>query len=315
MTIATSTDWTVTRDNIITYAYRKIGVVSEDGTPSTAQYTHGAMLLNGIVKSWNASLGMPLWSLKTAYLLPVSGTSQASIGTGGGHVTASYTTTTLSAASATSDTTIDVSTAPGSINGYYIGVELDNGDMHWTTVNGNPPSTEVTLTTGVSSAASSGNRVYYYQTKLARPLRVTKAYSKEVAGDSDTPIEIITSHEYMELSIKSTESYPIKLYYDPQIDPGIVNFWPRFSNGDRIVVMQVVRPLGDFDATGDNPDFPQEWNLPLILELACLLAPDYGLEPVAQGLLRKQADKWIDMVSQNDYEEGTIQFTPNLSMR
>lgn len=315
MTISTSVDWTVTRDNIITYAYRKIGVVSEDGTPSTAQYTHGAMLLNGLVKSWNASLGMPLWSLKTAYILPVSGTSQATIGASGGHVTASYATTTLSADSATSDTTIDVTAVTGISNGYYIGVELDNGDMHWTTVNGAPSGTTVTLTSGVSSAATSGNRVYCYQTKMARPLRITKAYSKEVASDADTPVDMITSHEYMALSIKSTESYPTKLYYDPQIDLGVANFWPRFSNGDRIVVIQCVRPLGDFDATGDNPDFPQEWNLPLILELACLLAPDYGLEPVAQGLLRKQADKWIDMVSQNDYEEGPIQFAPNLSMR
>jgi len=315
MTIATSIDWTVTRDNIITYAYRKIGVVAEDGTPSAGQYTHGAMLLNGLVKSWNVGLGMPLWSLKTGYILPVSGTSQVSIGTGGGHTTASYVTTTLTADSATSDTTINVTSVTGIANGYYIGVELDDGDIHWTTVNGAPAVLEVTLTAGVASAASSGNRVYCYQTKLNRPIRITKAYSKDVASDADTPIQIITSHEYAELSLKSTESYPIKLYYDPQIDPGVVNLWPRFSNGDRIVVFQYVRTLGDFDATGDNPDFPQEWNLPLILELSCLLAPDYGVDPVIQSILRKQADHWINMVTQNDYEEGPIQFTPNLTMR
>lgn len=313
MAISTSVDWTTTRDDIITYGYRKIGVVAEDGTPSSAQYTHGAMLLNGIVKSWNVGLGMPLWALKTGYILPTTDTSSINVGPTGGHATNTYVTTTLSANSATSDTTLDVTTVTGIANGYYIGVELDDGTMHWTTVNGAPSGNEVTIASGVASAAASGNRVYCYQTKINRPLRITKAFTRDVVSNSDTPVDMITSHEYMELGDKTVESYPTRMYYDPQLTNGIANIWPRWSNLDRIIVFQYNRPLGDFDGSTDNPDFPQEWHLPIILELACLLAPDYGVDLNQQQLLRRQADKWIDMVANHDYEEGSIQFTPNTS--
>lgn len=311
MAIATSVDWVLTRDDIITAAYRKIGHVAEDATPSTAQYTHGALLLNGIVKSWNVALNMPLWAMKTGYILPVSNTNQILFGTGGGHATLSYATTTLSSAAAASATTIVVSSTTGIVNGYYIGIELSNGDMHWTTVNGAPSGSNVTITAGLASSTSAGKRVYCYQTKLLRPLRVTKAQTKDVTSDTDTPMEIITGHEYMDLTVKSQESYPLKLYYDPQIDPGAAYIWPRFANGSRIIEMQFHRPLGDFDGSTDNPDFPQEWHLPLILELACTLAPDYGLGAEQFSILRKQADKWIDMVSQGDNEEGSIHFAPD----
>ena len=312
MATSGSVDWTVTRDEIIKAAYRLV-VSDEDFTPTTNQTNNAALLLNGIVKSYNASLGMPLWALNYAFILPVSGTYAATIGSG--HVTASYTRTTLSADSAANDTTIDVTSASGISSTYYIGVELDDGDMHWTTVNGAPSGTTVTLTAGVASAASSGNNVYCYQTKLNRPLRIVQAYS--IVGDvlsstSDIPVTMVTTEEYLKLSNKSQEMYPLYLNYEPLL-AGTVKFWPRFSNGERVVVIRYHRALEDFDATGDTPDFPQEWNLPLIYELAVALAPTYNVEVTKLSTLRKERDKWVSEVSENDYEEGSIYFQPSYS--
>ena len=312
MATSGSVDWTVTRDEIIKAAYRLV-VSDEDFTPTTNQTNNAALLLNGIVKSYNASLGMPLWALNYAFILPVSGTYAATIGSG--HVTASYTRTTLSADSAANDTTIDVTSASGISSTYYIGVELDDGDMHWTTVNGAPSGTTVTLTAGVASAASSGNNVYCYQTKLNRPLRIVQAYS--IVGDvlsstSDIPVTMVTTEEYLKLSNKSQEMYPLYLNYEPLL-AGTVKFWPRFSNGERVVVIRYHRALEDFDATGDTPDFPQEWNLPLIYELAVALAPTYNVEVTKLSTLRKERDKWVSEVSENDYEEGSIYFQPGYS--
>lgn len=312
MATSGSVDWTVTRDEIIKAAYRLV-VSDEDFTPTTNQTNNAALLLNGIVKSYNASLGMPLWALNYAFILPVSGTYAATIGSG--HVTASYTRTTLSADSAANDTTIDVTSASGISSTYYIGVELDDGDMHWTTVNGAPSGTTVTLTAGVASAASSGNNVYCYQTKLNRPLRIVQAYS--IVGDvlsstSDIPVTMVTTEEYLKLSNKSQEMYPLYLNYEPLLT-GTVKFWPRFSNGERVVVIRYHRALEDFDATGDTPDFPQEWNLPLIYELAVALAPTYNVEVTKLSTLRKERDKWVSEVSENDYEEGSIHFQPSYS--
>ena len=312
MATSGSVDWTVTRDEIIKAAYRLV-VSDEDFTPTTNQTNNAALLLNGIVKSYNASLGMPLWALNYAFILPVSGTYAATIGSG--HVTASYTRTTLSADSAANDTTIDVTSASGISSTYYIGVELDDGDMHWTTVDGAPSGTIVTLTAGVASAASSGNNVYCYQTKLNRPLRIVQAYS--IVGDvlsstSDIPVTMVTTEEYLKLSNKSQEMYPLYLNYEPLL-AGTVKFWPRFSNGERVVVIRYHRALEDFDATGDTPDFPQEWNLPLIYELAVALAPTYNVEVTKLSTLRKERDKWVSEVSENDYEEGSIYFQPGYS--
>lgn len=312
MATSGSVDWTVTRDEIIKAAYRLV-VSDEDFTPTTNQTNNAALLLNGIVKSYNASLGMPLWALNYAFILPVSGTYAATIGSG--HVTASYTRTTLSADSAANDTKIDVTSASGISSTYYIGVELDDGDMHWTTVNGAPSGTTVTLTAGVASAASSGNNVYCYQTKLNRPLRIVQAYS--IVGDvlsstSDIPVTMVTTEEYLKLSNKSQEMYPLYLNYEPLLT-GTAKFWPRFSNGERVVVIRYHRALEDFDATGDTPDFPQEWNLPLIYELAVALAPTYNVEVTKLSTLRKERDKWVSEVSENDYEEGSIYFQPSYS--
>lgn len=312
MATSGSIDWTTSRDEIIKAAYRLV-VSDEDFSPSTNQTNNAALLLNGIVKSWTASLGIPLWALGYGFILPVSGTYFATMGSG--HVTTSYVNTTLSADSATNDTTIDVTTVTGISNTYYIGVELDNGDMHWTTVNGAPVGNVVTLTTGVASAASSGNNVYCYQTKMGRPLRITQAYTIQgttTTSQSDIPVELITGEEYLKLSNKSSEGYPLYLNYEPTMT-GTVRFWPRFSNGERVIVIRYHRTLEDFDATGDTPDFPQEWNLPLIYELAVALAPTYNVEVTKLSTLRKERDKWVSEVSENDYEEGSIYFQPGYS--
>lgn len=310
MSTSGSVDWNATRDDIIKAAYRKV-LVDEDFSPSTNQTNNAALLLNGIVKSWTASLGIPLWALGYGFILPVSGTYFATMGSG--HVTTSYVNTTLSADSATNDTTIDVTTVTGISNTYYIGVELDNGDMHWTTVNGAPAGNVVTLTTGVASAASSGNNVYCYQTKMSRPLRILQAYTVQgttTTSTSDIPARVVTTEEFLQLSNKSSEGYPLYVNYDPLIT-GVVRFWPRFSNGERVIVIRYHRTLEDFDATGDTPDFPQEYFLPLVYELACALAPDYALSGEKYKILRHEADRWLNSVAQNDYEEGSIIFQPN----
>jgi len=313
MATSGSIDWTTSRDEIINAAYRLV-VSDEDFTPTTNQTNNAALLLNGIVKSYNASLGMPLWGLNYGFILPFTtsyGTSTVS-----GHVTSSYSTTTLTADSPTSDTTLTVSSITGFTNGDSIGVELDNGDMHWTTINGVPSGSVITLTTGVPSTATTGNYVYAYTTRLSRPLRVLQAYTvinSVTTSSSDIPVRIVTTEEFLTLSNKTTEQYPLYLNYEPLLGNGTFKIWPRFSNGDRVVVIRYHRALEDFDATGDTPDFPQEWNLPLIYELAVALAPTYNVEVTKLSTLRKERDKWVSEVSENDYEEGSIYFQPGYS--
>ncbi len=312
MSTSGSVDWTVTRDEIIKAAYRLV-VVDEDFTPTTNQTTNASLLLNSIVKSYNASLGMPLWAMSYGFILPFSTAYNISVGS---HVVSTYVTTTLTADSAATDTTLTVTSISGFSDTNQIGVELDDGSIDWTTISGAPSGSTITLAAGVTSAASSGNRIYAYATssRIKKPLRILQAYTivgSTTISESDVPVRIITTEEFLTFSNKNQEQYPLYLNYEPLIDSGTFRVWPRFGSGERVVLFRYHRMLEDFDAGTDTPDFPVEWNLPLIYELAILLAPTYNMEIAKLSTLRRERDKWVSEVSDNDYEEGSIHFSPS----
>lgn len=70
--------------------------------------------------------------------------------------------TTLSSGATTNATSLSVASATGILNGQSIGILLDSGAWHWTTVNGAPSGNTVTIATGLPSAAASGKRVLTY---------------------------------------------------------------------------------------------------------------------------------------------------------
>lgn len=81
MATSGSTNYTTTRDTIITRALRIIGAYGQGATPSTAAITEGAEALNDLVKEWQAD-GMPLWKVTTITPFSLTATEQYSIGSG-----------------------------------------------------------------------------------------------------------------------------------------------------------------------------------------------------------------------------------------
>jgi len=307
MSTSGSTDFAITRDNLINLAHQHVGLIGEGESASTNQTTEAALLLNMIVKARQAD-GMPLWALKRGYILPITGVS--SITAGSSHVVTSYVTTTLTADSAASDTTLTVTSITGISNAHVIGIELDDGSVDWTTVNGAPSGTTVTITTGVTTLASSGNRIYTYATtaRVTRPLKILSANRLTSSDDISAPIRVIPKDEYFNLTNRTQEGQITQLYYDPQLT-GVFYFWPRFQNGDTVIEFTYHRPYEDFDATGDNPDFPQHWYMPLMLELAWVLAPKGGLPIEERSALFKEAQFYIEQARQGDPEQGSFYIT------
>ena len=80
MTTSGTTTYSVNRDQVITAALRKIGVVAQGETATTDQITEGAFALNLLVKAWEAD-GMPLWALRTTAIPLTAGKTSYSIGT------------------------------------------------------------------------------------------------------------------------------------------------------------------------------------------------------------------------------------------
>jgi hypothetical protein len=67
--------------------------------------------------------------------------------------------TTLGGAEAAAQTDLTVAAITGVASGDIIGILLDDGTTHWTTVNGAPSGSTITITAALPSDAASGNRV------------------------------------------------------------------------------------------------------------------------------------------------------------
>jgi hypothetical protein len=175
MTTSNSVDFSVSRDDIIKAAMQQVGILGEGVSPNSTQLTEKGIILNMIVKARMAD-GMPLWALKTGYVLPQTGTSSVSIGPTGGHATLTYTATTTSAAAILDAQTIVITSATGFTIGYNIGIELSDSTMQWTTIS-NLVGTTVTLGAVLTAAVSSGAQVYAYQNQTSKTLKNTKCIS------------------------------------------------------------------------------------------------------------------------------------------
>ena len=81
MTTSGTTSFSVSRDDLIKGALRKIGVVAQGEVPTADQYTEAAFALNLLVKAWQVD-GMPLWALRTTAIPLTTNVNSYEIGTG-----------------------------------------------------------------------------------------------------------------------------------------------------------------------------------------------------------------------------------------
>ncbi len=277
MATSGSVNFSVSRDDLILAAYQHVGTLGEGDTPSSAQTTEAALLLNMIVKARMAD-GMPAWALKRGYILPFTGASSISLG-GSTQAVTSYVTTTTTAATAAAGSTVTLTSVTGISNGYNIGIWCTDNTIQWTTVNGAPAGLVVTLTDALTVGCASGARIFVYQTgnRITKPLRILQVNIENVDTDVSRPINAISSQEYYDLGERTVASTPNQYMVDVQLSTTDFYIYPRMATTDEIFSITFHRPFEDFDASSDTPDFPQEWYLALMLELAVLLGPKAGL--------------------------------------
>ena len=293
-----SVDFSLTRDNMIARAFEMAGIINEGGTPSSTQLTIGAQLLNMAVKQWSGTAdfsGQKMQSRKRAYLFLSEDNAIYTLGptttqTGTTNKWASsYVTTTLSAAEAASQTVISLTSITGISDTDRIGIELDDGTIHWSVVSGSPSAGTATIANALASAAASGNRVFTYATtnQGRRPLSILTASLRSFDSNnvpSDVPINAHTILERYEANTsKATDSDPSEMYYEATLTDGTayLNYEP--SDVAKIIRCVYLSPIEDFDAAGDTPDFSQEWYLPFVIKLGMLTCINYRM-PITQDM-------------------------------
>jgi hypothetical protein len=305
MAVSGSKDYSITRAKIIEGALRKLGVYDQGGSVSGDETSAAAQALNLMVKEWVAR-GIDIWLRDEVTLFLQPGTQSYSLGSA--YMTASYVETTLSSAASTSATNLSVTSSTGMTAGDNIGIKLDNDNIHWDTIASVGSSTQVTITSGLASAAASGKKVYAYTTTAGRPTKIVSAYRRDKNG-IDTHVEVIGEAEYRSLSNKSSEGPPVCVWYQPTLTTGTLYVWPvdGGANWDRIALSAQYYP-DDFDAASDNPQFPIEWGNVLTWSLAAELASEYGIPAQEQRTLWQTAEFKLSELLAYDVENASVEF-------
>lgn len=311
MATSNSSNFDLTRDQIIKIALRKIGAIATGETPDAQTINDCSDQLNALVKSLVAT-GLHVWteSEATVFIQPRQATY--TIGTGSpDHITETYTATTLASAAALGAGTISVSSASGIATTYSIGIVLDDGTVFWTTVNGAPVGTTVTLAATLTDSASAGNAVYVYQTGIVRPLRVVNARRYNYASQLDTQMLVLSRIDYQNMPNKQNTGVVTQWFYDPRggsNTTGRLYVWPAPVDATNAVKITWWRPIQDFDTASNNSDLPVEWLDALIWNLAYKMAPEYDCSPQRYAMLKEQAAISLDNVAGWDREPESYLF-------
>lgn len=326
MATSRSVDFNQTRSEIIKDSLLLIGAIAAGETPSAEETDDAARALNRMVKAWQAK-GVHLWSWREATLFLEKGTVRYLLSTASDGDRASLFTvkTELSADAASGATSISVDSITGFASGddlggvglgtgiKNIGIEQDDGTLLWAFVSGTPSGTTIALDTALTDAASTDNHVYGYKnaSKLDRPLRVTNVRRRDEAGN-DIPILTFSRSEYFDTPNKTTESKTTQIYYDPQLSLGVMYLWPAPDDVKDRLLFDGAFPLEDFDAAGNNPDFPQEWLDALVYGLGDRLAPSFGVPLPERQDIRMQAREFLNDMMDWDVEPEPTYFQPDL---
>lgn len=303
MAFSGSKNFSVTRAEIIAAILRKVGAADAGETPDAGEGADAAFALNLVVKELSArGIDLPWRETITLFLQP--NTQSYTIGLTGDHATTSYAETTLATDEALGSTSLGLASTTGMSLADLIGIKLDDGTIHWTTIT-NVAGT--TIATGLASAASAGNAVYAYTMKAYRPQRIVYAHRRD-GHDIDTPVELIGEIAYRGLSNKGSSGPVNQVYYQQTLTDGTLYVWPANFGGPDKLILIAQNLVDDFDAAGDNPQFPIEWVNPLIWLTASDLAPEYGISLKERLILKNEAMEKLEAVLNYDVENASVIF-------
>lgn len=310
MALSGSTDYSTTRDDLITEALQICGVIEEGGTPSSTKITDCSRTLNMMLKMWQAD-GLQLWLQDEIIVFLEKGKSIYNLGSSGDRAVLreDLVETDINGALNSGDTSVTVDSTTGMSGSDNIGIVTDDG-VFWTTISSVDSSTTLTLASGVDNDVSDGAAVYTYTSAYTeRPQRVIEAWRRDKSGN-DVPLRLQSRNEYVDLSDKDQEGVTTLIWYDPQLSAGELRIWPVAGqdNLDNKIHLFVSRPIQDLDSATDNPQFPQQWYLVLAWGLAYYLCDKYGVPPQTRDRIERTMTMMKDNVLNWDYEMGTSLF-------
>lgn len=293
--MATSGSWnySVTAAQIITAAAENLNVIAAGGTVASADSASMLQRLNFIAKQWQGradmAQGMKVHTRQRVTLFLAKGQQRYLIGPAStdARATTQYGRTTISAAEASGQTVIsitsntDTTTYPGTTvtmtNGDFVGIEQDDGTIHWTTISGTPGAT-MTISAQTTAAAAAGNYVWWFTSRAQRFPVLEYAVLQE-ENRTDLPLYVYRDvQEYERIPDKGADGDPAALLVEPLRLNTAITLDSQPQDVTKVVNLAVLYPAEDYDATSDDIAFPQEWFAALEWELTLRCLPLFPQE-------------------------------------
>lgn len=301
------------RDAIIKRAARLVGAIASGETPDSDTVKDFSDAMNAMAKHWQTE-GINIWTMGEAILFQQLEQVRYTLGSGSAdNATESFAQSTISADEALGQTTISVTDTSLMTAADYVGIELDDGTLQWSTIT-SKTSTTILIPDALTDSASSGNLVVSYTTKMVRPLKIISARRYNFASAIDTPLTEYDRVEYQKQPNKTSTGVVSAYFYDRRggaNTTGYIYLWPQPSIVDEAVKFTFARPIQDFSTAANNADFPDEWFQALAFNLAVVMGPEYDLPEVKLARLEKMAGQYLLQASWWERELTEIRFIPD----
>lgn len=310
MALSNSFDFTQNRDQMISDAFVEAGVLRPDETPESEENVYASNTLNRMLKAWQGD-GLHVFIHRRATLFLEKDKTKYLLGPTGDNCTESFTETAIKTAASSGATSIDVDATSGMSASDNIGIEIDDGTMHWTTISSVTDSDTVVIATALDGDAAVDNVVYYYTNKIQRPLRAVHAFYRTHSNNTDTRMYQISRDEYLDLSNKDTQSRPTEYWFDAQLNDAELNLFGEPTDTTDTVRLMLQFPFDDMDAAADGFSFPQEWLEAIHLNLAYRLARSYRPRDKKTLELKASAFEAKEHVMGFDEERADVDLQPD----
>lgn len=322
MATSGTTTFNLTTSEIIQEALELLGVVSADDSVQSNDYSSCLKSLNMMVKSWQQKgVFVTHENEATIFLTP----GQAKYRLGGTSPDRTALTETLVETTTTADeiaaaTTIEITSSTGMVIADAIGIALDDGTMHWTTVATIPDSTSVTITTGLASASAAGSAVFTYRTAMGRPLEISDIRFRNYGGTdssnsrylSDLTITEVNKYSYQSIYNKGSLGTPVCYYQNKQNTYTDVSIYPTGNSVTERLKISYKRIIEDFTNPTDVADLPTQWSACLAYNLAAYIAPKYGKEQKAALAIAPIATSLLGEAMSDLQQKTSFKITPRI---
>lgn len=147
---------------------------------------------------------------------------------------------------------------------------------------------------------------------VAYPIHVLQAYRTDSGSTTKINMEVIPNFN-LNLYPTTSGGTPIQLSYQPFINYGEISVWPTPDSSATSSTITIVyqSPFQYFDSSTDTMDFPEEWYLALVYNLASLIAPEWAIPLQDRQVLAAEAAKYTEMAKENGPEDGSLFIQPS----